>query len=193
MLTSLLGKGTPPDPGSGLYWRLPSLPSSTEGLGERAPPSPSCLCPRDHGFLQGRLSLLTLAPVPRHFREATVSRGWDWPQGLLGTLGLGQPPHVPSRWSSESSTGEAETAVARGVPRASEWPRPGCSGPRGRSGAVRRGGLQPLFPHLHNGVVMPALQRVRDHKSNNHCLRRACKVPGAKCHCCDAVYSHYLT
>lgn len=92
MLTSLLGKGTPPDPGSGLCWRLPSLPSSTEGLGERAPPSPSCLCPRDHGFLQGRLSLLTLAPVPRHFREATVSRGWDWPQGLLGSLGLGQPP-----------------------------------------------------------------------------------------------------
>lgn len=38
---------------------------------ESPPPSPSCLCPHEHGFLQGRLWLLTLAPAPRYFGEAS--------------------------------------------------------------------------------------------------------------------------
>lgn len=55
----------------------PACPSSAEGHElagagvESPPPSPSCLCPHDHGFLQGRLWLLTLAPAPRYFGEAS--------------------------------------------------------------------------------------------------------------------------
>lgn len=93
------GGGTPPDPGSVPHWchlqtalqHRGAQSCSDWGGGLQAPPSPSCLCPRDHGFLQGRLSLLTLALTPRHFREATRSHAWELPRGLLGRPG---PPRA---------------------------------------------------------------------------------------------------
>lgn len=50
------------------------------------------LNPQDPGFLQGRLSLLTLAPAPRHFSKATLSHAENSLGARWGSPGLGAPP-----------------------------------------------------------------------------------------------------
>lgn len=50
------------------------------------------LNPHDHSFLQGRLSLLTLAPAPRHFSKATLSHAGNSLGARWGSPNLGEPP-----------------------------------------------------------------------------------------------------
>lgn len=50
------------------------------------------LSPHDPGFLQGRLSLLTLAPAARHFSKATLSHAENSLGARRGSPSLGEPP-----------------------------------------------------------------------------------------------------
>lgn len=140
------GQGHPPAPGSGLTRVSPACPLAQRGTelagagrggGGRAPPSPGCLYPRDHGFLQGRLSLLTLAPAPRH------QGGHRFP-GLGIASGLARRPG-PKRASPTFCPGgplwaeqvRQETAVVQGSARGfrvtktrvcmSAWPLHSCT------------------------------------------------------------------